>query len=56
MAYRGADDDAASWVSIGQFPLDSLDQVNVVAGSLDQPGLVFVGFKGSGFAYGIPEK
>jgi hypothetical protein len=51
-----SDDEAASWVSMGQFPLDSLDQVNVVAGSLDQPGLVFVGFKGSGFAYGIPEK
>jgi photosystem II stability/assembly factor-like uncharacterized protein len=51
-----SDNDAASWVYLGQFPLDSLDQVNVVAGSLDEPGKVFVGFKGSGFAYGVPAK
>lgn len=51
-----SDDNAASWASIGAFPLDSLDQVNLVAGSLDLPGLVFVGFKGSGFAYGAPAR
>lgn len=51
-----SDDNAASWASIGEFPLGSLDQVDVVAGSLDQPGRVFVGFKGSGFAYGTPAR
>jgi len=48
-----SDDDARSWVQIGDFPLDSLDNVVTIDGDKDVYGTVYVGFNGSGYAYGI---
>jgi hypothetical protein len=47
-------DSAASWTRIAGFPLGSLDQVTVIEGDPDVFGRVYVGFKGSGWAYGEP--
>jgi hypothetical protein len=44
-------DDAHSWTQIGQYPMGSLDQVNTISGDMDQFGMVYVGFGGSGYAY-----
>lgn len=47
-----SDDDARSWTKIGDFPLGSLDQVVTLDGDKDVYGRVYVGFNGSGYAYG----
>jgi hypothetical protein len=49
-----SDDEAASWMRIGDYPLGSFDQVKAIDGDKDTPGRVYVGFKGSGYAYGTP--
>ncbi len=46
-------DDARSWTRIGEFPLGSLDEVKTIDGDKDVPNLVYLGFAGSGYAYGI---
>lgn len=50
--YR-SDDNAVSWVSLGANPLNSIDQIKTVEGDPDTYGKVYIGFHGSGFAYGI---
>ena len=47
-----SDDNAQSWVQIGEFPLGRLDRVNAVEGDKNVYGMVYVGFGGSGYAYG----
>ncbi|RYG14110.1 MAG: hypothetical protein EON92_03330 [Burkholderiales bacterium] len=47
-------DDAVSWQRVGTFPVGSLDQVTVMAGDPDVFGKVYLGYKGSGWAYGQP--
>jgi hypothetical protein len=47
-----SDDNATTWTKIGAFPLNSLDEINVIAASQDVYGDVYVGFNGSGWAYG----
>ena len=47
-----SDDDAHSWVQIGDFPLSSLDQVTAIDGDKNIYGMVYIGFNGSGYAYG----
>jgi photosystem II stability/assembly factor-like uncharacterized protein len=47
-------DNAESWKRIGQFPLGSLDVVSAIEGDKDRFGRVYLGFEGSGFAYGEP--
>ena len=47
-------DAGGSWQGIGRFPVGSLDQVTVMAGDPDVFGRVYLGFKGSGWAYGEP--
>ncbi|HVH18029.1 MAG TPA: hypothetical protein VNF72_07000 [Myxococcota bacterium] len=49
-----SDDEAASWTQIGDFPLGSFDQVKAIDGDKNTPGKVYVGFQGSGYAYGVP--
>lgn len=49
-------DGTASWQGIGRFPVGSLDQVTVMAGDPDVFGRVYLGFKGSGWAYGEPAR
>jgi hypothetical protein len=47
-----SDDNAQSWVSLGAFPLGSLDQIQTIDGDKNTYGTVYVGFSGSGYAYG----
>lgn len=47
-------DSCVTWEKIGDFPLGSLDMVKVVAGDPNIYGRVYVGFSGSGYAYGDP--
>lgn len=44
-------DDAQSWTQIGRYPAGSLDDIKTISGDMDQFGLVYVGFSGSGYAY-----
>lgn len=45
-------DQGATWTSIGKFPIGSLDQIRAIDGDKDVFGRVYVGFAGSGAAYG----
>ena len=47
-----SEDNAQSWVQIGDFPLGSLDHLNAVEGDKNVYGTVYVGFGGFGYAYG----
>jgi hypothetical protein len=47
-----SDDHAQSWVKIGDFPLGSLDSVTTIDGDKNVYGTVYLGFSGSGYAYG----
>jgi photosystem II stability/assembly factor-like uncharacterized protein len=46
-------DNAHSWTRIGDFPMGSLDNVTTIEGDKNVAGLVYVGFSGSGYAYGV---
>src|SRR5262249_173495 len=48
-----SDDNTKTWIQIGNFPLGSLDQVRTIDGDKNVYGKVYVGFSGSGFAYGV---
>ena len=41
-----------SWTRIGDYPLGSLDEVKAMDGDKNTYGTVYVGFAGSGYAYG----
>lgn len=47
-----SDDEAASWTNIGKYPNDNIDAITVINGDMNAYGVVYVGFRGSGFAYG----
>ncbi len=47
-----SDDNASSWARIGEFPLGSLDEIKTLDGDKTEYGRVYVGFQGSGYAYG----
>ena len=51
-----SDDDAQSWIQIGDFPLGSLDSVTTIEGDKNVYGKVYLGFSGSGAAFGSLEK
>lgn len=44
-------DDTQSWHQIGENPMGSLDTIKTISGDMDQFGLVYIGFGGSGYAY-----
>jgi hypothetical protein len=44
-------DSAKNWTKIGEHPGGSLDSIRTISGDMDQFGLVYVGFGGSGYAY-----
>ena len=46
-----SDDNAATWVNLGDFPLGNYDVVKTVSGDMNVYGRVYVGFAGSGGAY-----
>lgn len=45
-------DNAQTWDRIGEFPIGSLDAVTTIDGDKNVYGTVYVGFAGSGYAYG----
>jgi hypothetical protein len=45
-------DNASTWAQIGLWPINSLDAVETVSGDMNTYGRVYVGFGGSGYAYG----
>lgn len=47
-----SDDQAVSWINIGDRPDDNIDSIVAVNGDMNVYGRVYVGFHGSGFAYG----
>jgi len=47
-----SDDNAQSWIQISNFPLGSLDEITTVEGDKAIYGQVYIGFRGSGYAYG----
>jgi photosystem II stability/assembly factor-like uncharacterized protein len=47
-----SDDGGGSWTRIGDFPLGSLDEIKAIEGDKSTYGIVYVGFAGSGYAYG----
>jgi photosystem II stability/assembly factor-like uncharacterized protein len=51
--YR-TDDDGATWSLVARAPGGVYQDLNVVAGDPDRPGVVYVGFTGAGFMAGRP--
>ncbi len=49
-----SDDEGATWAKIANFPLDSFDLITAVEGAKDGTDRVYLGFRGSGYAYGVP--
>jgi hypothetical protein len=49
-------DDAASWVKLGDYPLGILDRVTAVEGDSNVAERVYVGFGGAGYAYGVERR
>lgn len=47
-----SDNEGQSWTQIGDYPLGSLDEIKAVDGDKNTYGTVYVGFAGSGYAYG----
>jgi len=47
-----SDDEGDSWSNIGTYPNNNIDTVAVVNGDMNAYGAAYVGFLGSGFAYG----
>ena len=47
-----SDDNAATWIQIADYPNNSLDGIRTISGDMNQYGSVYVGFSGSGYAYG----
>ncbi|WP_426442336.1 hypothetical protein [Bradyrhizobium genosp. P] len=46
-----SNNDAQSWVQIGQYPEGSLDTIKTIAGDPNIYGQVYLGFAGSGYSY-----
>jgi photosystem II stability/assembly factor-like uncharacterized protein len=47
-----SDDAGQRWKQIGLWPLGSLDYIKTISGDMNQYGRVYVGFQGSGYAFG----
>ncbi len=45
-----SEDAAATWTKLGDYPLGILSPVNTISGDGDDPGTVYVGFGGAGYA------
>ena len=46
-----SNDDAHSWIQIGVWPENSLDDIKTISGDPNHYGQVYIGFNGSGYAY-----
>ena len=49
-----SDDNGTTWSQIGGFPNGNYDFIADIDGAKDGSGLVYLGFQGSGYAYGVP--
>ena len=47
-------DNAATFKRVGQFPVGSLDEIKAIEGDKNTFGKVYIGYQGSGWAYGQP--
>jgi hypothetical protein len=47
-----SDNQGQNWTQIGDWPLGSLDMIKTISGDMNAYGTVYVGFSGSGYAYG----
>ena len=47
-----SDNDAETWSQIGQWPLNSLDDVKTITGDMNSYGRVYIGTAGNGYFYG----
>ncbi len=47
-------DEAMNWTKLVDFPLGTLDQVTVMEADKDVFGRIYIGYKGSGWRYGLP--
>lgn len=47
-----SEDEGGSWINIGKYPNNNIDNITVVNGDMSAYGVVYTGFAGSGFAYG----
>ena len=45
-------DNASTWTQVGLWPLNSIDDIKTISGDMNTYGRVYVGFNGSGYAYG----
>jgi photosystem II stability/assembly factor-like uncharacterized protein len=46
-----SEDDCATWTRLGDYPLGILNQVSAISGDGDDPTMVYLGFRGAGYAY-----
>jgi hypothetical protein len=51
-----SDDNATSWVKLGDFPLGILDHVTAIEGDGDVAGRVYVGSGGAGYSFGAERR
>ena len=47
-----SDDNANTWTQSGLFPFNHLDAIKTISGDMNAYGRIYVGFSGSGYAYG----
>jgi hypothetical protein len=47
-----SDDQGQDWTLLCTWPIGSLDQIKTISGDMNTYGTVYVGFSGSGYAYG----
>jgi hypothetical protein len=48
-----SENEGQAWTQVSDFPLGSLDHIPIVEGDKNTYGKVYVGFQGSGYAYGV---
>ena len=44
--------EGSSWMQIGEWPLNSIDDISSITGDINTYGRVYIGFTGSGYVYG----
>jgi hypothetical protein len=47
-----SDDEGSTWKQLGPWPLNNMDRIVAISGDPNVWGKVYVGFAGSGYAYG----
>jgi photosystem II stability/assembly factor-like uncharacterized protein len=50
------DDEGSTWNQLGEWPMNSLDQIRTISGDPEIYGQVYIGFAGSGYAFLRPSR